>query len=783
MGLRISREKQRRVSEQYRLVGVHCVSCKRVIEEELHKIPGVRYAEVDPNTGVLRLELEPGADRKAVVEAVRRVGYDVALERVMLRAGNLREGMARKVEEALQELRGVVTVRVFETGKTVRVEIDPETVSVEDLISALKSVGVEAELLETSGEVKGGSLYPLTASAAGAVLYLAGFLLHIPLLEVLGGVLASLVAIKEFWVPALLALRRGYLIMDTLLMLGTLAALILSLYGLAVGSAVYWDAIVFITLFVLAGRALEERLRGKAERLLEEARSLLPGEARVERDGGQVTVKESDVRPGEVVVVRAGEVVPVDGRVLSGRGELDESPITGESKPRPVGEGDLVLAGSTLLRGHLRITALRTGRYRLVARALEAAREAGLYKPRLQELADRVVAVFVPAVVAVAALAVVAHTAIGGGLQAGLLAAATVLVVACPCALGIAIPTAVASAVTRAFRLGAAVRRPDVFEPLSALGAVVFDKTGTLTVGRLRVVDVRVLTPRLTEGEILRLAASLEAESSHPIAKAIIEYYETQYNTPTTRPDEVDEIPGAGMIGAVGGHMVAVGGVRLLHGLDIEEPSIEVEGLTRVYIVVDGEPAAVIGLEDTEREDAVKAIRELKDMGVQVYILSGDSQQAVERLASRVGVEGDNAVGGLDPLDKAEIIAGLKKKHGHVAFIGDGVNDGPALAEASVGVAVREALDVAKQAGDIILGRNDLTLLPQLIKLARKTMRTVKMNLFWAFAYNSLLIPIAAGALEPIGLTITPAAAALAMSLSSITVTANSARLLNTRLR
>ena len=382
--------------------------------------------------------------------------------------------------------------------------------------------------------------------------------------------------------------------------------------------------------------------------------------------------------------------------------------MTGESIPRQVGEGDLVLAGSTLVRGWLRITALRTGEYRLVARALEAAREAGLYRPRLQELADRVVAVFVPSVLLVATATIAGHLLLGSTLATALIAAATVLVVACPCALGIAIPTAIAASVARAHRMGIILKRPDTLEPLSKAGIVAFDKTGTLTRGKPVVVDAKPVEGDLSE--TLKLVATLEAESYHPIAKAIVEYCNEKIGDSLGKLESMDEVPGTGLLGTVDGHNVAVGGMRLLEELGIEEPDVDVEGLTRVYIVVDGNVNAVLGLEDEVKEEAPSVIAELSRRGIEAYILSGDSSNAVKRVASKLGIAEERALGGLDPLKKAEIISNLKQKK-TVAFVGDGVNDGPALAEADIGFAVNEALDVARQAGDMVMARNDLRLL------------------------------------------------------------------------
>lgn len=772
MGLRITREEEKRARERYKLVGVHCASCKRIIETELSRVPGVAHATVDPNTGTLTVVLEENADRKAIIEALRRIGYDAVLEKLILHAHGLREGMGRRIEESLRRVPGIVDARVVESTGIIKVEYDPATRSPDDIVTKLREMGVKSEPAKHAAR-SGKSPLTLLLALAATALYAVGVVLSHPL-AIAAGLLAFIPAAVEFFIPAIKAARRGYLIMDTLLSLGTGSALLVTLYGLLVGGPTYPEAIVFITLFVLAGRHVEDRLKRRAEEILQESTSILPEKARVERNGVQTHISAEEVAPGETVIVRAGERLPVDGRVSGGEGEVDESPVTGESTPRKVSEGDLVLAGSTLIRGWLRITALRTGRYRLVERALEAAREAGLYKSRLQELADRAVAVFVPTVLAIAAATMIAHYILGAGVIESLMIGATVLVVACPCALGIAIPAAAAAAVARAHRLGVILKRPDALQPLSKTTTAAFDKTGTLTHGRPRVAAVEILEDDI---DALALAAGLEAESMHPIARAIVEYYQNERGRDPPRPEAVDEVPGRGIIGSVNGRSVAVGGEKLLEDLGLNPPPSNTAGYTRVYVVVDGRVKAVIGLEDGVRDDARKAVRLLQEMGVEVYILSGDSREAVSRVARELGIPPGNAMGGLDPLDKEAIVSRLREK-GVVAFVGDGVNDGPSLASANVGIAVNESLDVARQAGDIVLAKNDLTLLVKLVRLAKRTSRIMKFNIFWAFAYNSILIPIAAGVLAPAGVTIQPEVAALAMSLSSITVTANSARIL-----
>ena len=776
--LRITREDVRRAAEKYKLVGVHCVSCKTTIEGSLSKLPGVRRVEVDPNSGLMVVEFEEGADRARVLAELRKLGYDAVTGRLTLKLRGLRAGAESAVESKLSRIPGVVEVRVYGSEGLVSLTYNPAETSAEALIEKVKEAGFDVEKVEEASGARGESYRgKLLVAAAGTLIYLAGrFLLESLAVEALGALVTYSVALKEFVAPALAAARRGYATMDTLLALGTTAALLLSLYSMARGGHVYFDAVVFITLFVVAGRAVEGRLREKASRILEEASKLVPEKARVKRGGRIVEVPSSEVRAGEIVVVRVGERVPVDGRVASGEGLVDEAPLTGESVPRRVEPGSLVLAGSTLVQGYLEVTALRTGEYTLAMRALEAAREAALAKPRLQRLADRIAGVFVYAVMAVAGVTFGYWYLIAGApLSLAVIRSVTVLVVACPCALGIAIPAALAAGVSRAYRLGVMVRNPDSLDALAKVTVVAMDKTGTITKGRPRVVAVRAFNG-FSEAEVLRLAAAVEAASSHPLARAIVE----AAGRVEARVSGFTEIPGKGVLATVDGRSVAVGNWKLMQamGVDGAEPELPEGVQTPVYVAVDGRLAGLIGISDEPRPEAREALEAIGRLGARYLVLTGDSERGARVLAARLGIPPERIRWGLDPIEKKMVIEDLRGRGERVAYVGDGVNDAPALAAANVGIAVNTALDIAKQSGDAVLARDDLRIIPAFIELSRNVYRKVRLNLLWAFAYNTVLIPVAAGAFVWAGIEITPAMAAAAMSLSSVTVTANSATIL-----
>ena len=778
--LRITRGEARRAVERYRVVGVHCVSCKAAIEGSLSRLPGVRRVEVDPTSGVMVLELEEGADRGMIVGEIRKLGYDVASGRVVFRSPDVRAGAEARVEKLASSLPGVVEARVYSGEGLIMLSYNILETGPEELAAALRGAGLRVEQVDATKPVGGESLAaPLALAAAALAVYLAGRLAGLAVLELAAGALAYAVAAAKFVLPAVSAARRGYAVMDTLVALGVTAAFALSLYNYATGGPLYFDSTVLVTLFVLAGRWVEARLRRRAESLLSQSAELVPPRARVSRGGRWVEVDSGSVGAGERVAVRVGERLPVDGRVARGEGLVDEAPLTGESTPRRVGPGSLVLAGSTLVQGYIEVTALRVGEYTLARRAVEAAREAALAKPRLGRLADRIASVFVYAVLAVAAATGLAW-GVAGGLEAAVVRAATVLVVACPCTFGIAIPAALAAGVSRAHRLGVLVRRPDALDALARATVAAFDKTGTLTRGEPRVVAVEPLGG-LGEEEILAVAAAAEEASGHVLADAIRRAAgERGIDARRLEASGHAEIPGKGVVATVGGRSVAVGNWKLMEAMGVEgDPPPPPPGAqTAVYVAVDGQLAGVIGLADHPRPEARRALERLERLGLEWLVLTGDSRPGAEALARALGAPLSRVRWGMDPLDKKSAIEEARRRGEVVLYVGDGVNDAPALAAADVGIAVNTALDAAKQSGDMVLSRDDLSVIPSLVELARKLRAKILQNLFWAFAYNAILIPAAAGALSGLGVDLNPAIAAAAMSLSSITVTGNSALLL-----
>jgi Cu+-exporting ATPase len=698
-------------------------------------VPGIAAAEVNYGSRTASLRLEPaGADEAALRAVLGREGYGIP-------------------EGAL-------------TGRTLE----------EDLEYSERG---ERE------ELRRNRLGALVAAAGTAVL-LAGHSLGLP-----HAAAPWIAAPVVFWAGRDLQLRGWRAArtlspdMNTLVALGTtvawlagtLAGPLPSWFG---GAGEHLHAATMITAFVLFGRWLESRARTTAGDAVRKLLELSPPTARVLVRGEEVEVPVEEVRPGQLVLVRPGERVPVDGRVMGGRSELDESHLTGESFPVERGPGEGVFAGSINGSGALRVQASGVGADSTLGRIARAVREAQGSRAPIQRLADRVSAVFVPVVLA-AALATLGLWLALEGPEVAVTRAVAVLVIACPCALGLATPTAIVVASGRGAREGVLVRRAETLERLAAVDAAVFDKTGTLTAGEPHLERIDC-AEGVDEAELLTLAASVEAQSEQPLARAILDAARDRGlgRRPATgfRAE-----PGQGVRATVEGREVWIGSPRAARArglgtawLEGRLEALSAEGWTPVVVELDGSPAAVLGLFDAPRPGAARALEALRGLGIAPVLLSGDELAPVRRLAAELGIE--DARARLRPEEKVEAVHALEGAGRRVVMVGDGVNDAPALAAAHVGVAMGGGADVALAAADCALLGDDPGRVAVLLRLARATLGTIRANLFWAFAYNLVGLPLAAGALAPLGVPgISPALAAGAMSASSVCVVLNSLRL------
>jgi Cu+-exporting ATPase len=569
--------------------------------------------------------------------------------------------------------------------------------------------------------------------------------------------------------------------MDTLIALGSTAAYGYSLYELLAGSPhmahFFMDAGIILTLITL-GKYLEARSRGGAGAAIERLLDLAPKTARVVRDGREVELPLAEVRRGDQVRVRPGEAVPVDGVVIEGSSHVDESMLTGEPIPVEKSAGDAVTGATLNGEGTLLVEARRLGRESALEGIVRLVREAQGSKAGIQRLADSVAGVFVPVVLAIAILTLLGWGLIGGSWSSGVLNAAAVLIIACPCALGLATPMAVAVATGRGARAGLLVREASAFERMDRLAIVVLDKTGTVTEGKPRVVETVGID--MESPEVLRLAAAAESSSEHPLARALAEH------AGGLRAEEFRAVRGAGVSARVGGREVLVGSARMLseRGIDLTPlddftSTWESEGRTVLRVAVDGRAAGAIAVADAPKPHAAEAIATLKHQGADVYLLTGDQPATARAVAAEVGIPADHVFAGVLPDAKAAKVAELKASgRGRVAMVGDGLNDAPALAAADIGIALGTGTDLAKASADVIIATGDLRAVGRALTLGRATLRAIHQNLFWAIIYNALGIPAAAFGLFGV---YGPMIGALAMSLSSVTVVARSSLL--TRLR
>ncbi|MCX8205488.1 MAG: heavy metal translocating P-type ATPase, partial [Candidatus Nezhaarchaeota archaeon] len=685
-----------------------------------------------------------------------------------------------------------------------RVSINPHTLSPEalDAVAATYRLTRRAVRERIERPLLSEAHRRLAASAVGIPVLLMAMLGHhvgvdYSALETLtlAGAMLVLLASYDVAVKGLRSLARAAPTMDSLVALSTCSTFIVGLAGisglieLTLPPLIFFEASVGVLAFVSLGKLIEHALRRRALSTLYELELVLQGKARRVEGGSVRETPVEELKAGDVIEVRSGDVIPVDGVVVEGWGYVDEASFTGEPLPKfkSSEERPGVLAGTRLTSGYIKVRVSRAGRETLMYEILEAVREAHFRKPRLQALADRLVGTLAWVVLTAAALTFTAWLTVTGDLARALMFTAAVLVVACPCPLGIAIPLATSLGVLLAARRGVLIRGGDVFERTLKSTAILLDKTGTVTIGRPAVEAVHVLN-NISEEEVLSLACSAEKRSEHVLAKALLEYC-SKLKIELEEPEGYEPVPGLGVLASVRGKSVAVGGPRLAEALKIQlgakaerlVKSLSSTGSTPIVVAVDGRPAAVIEVRDSIRSGTKEVLRRLKGKGLRVGLVSGDAHGSVERVAKEV--EADFFYYELRPEEKAELVEGLQAKGEGVAYVGDGINDSLAISRAHVGVAMGSGAGISKLAGDVVLLGNSLAQLELLYALSSKVRRKIYENLFWAFIYNATLIPVAAGALYPLlGVALTPEMAALAMALSNVSVVANSTLLLREKL-
>ncbi len=809
----------------FNITGMTCAACAARIERVVGRLPGVTSAHVNLAAETLTVEYDERAvDIQAVIEAVRGAGYG-ASRRVETRRALLDiEGMtcaacAARIERRLIKLPGVQSAQVNLATETAEVVYEPGTVRLDQIRKAIRELGYGASSSEVSrsrdedAERKDREYRRMrTKTIVSAAFTLP--LLYLAMGHMLPGVRVPVPARLDphqyplnfaliqlaLTVPVLLAGNRFYRVglrtlaqrapnMDSLIALGTGAAVIYSLYSTwrisqanfeAVNALYFETAAVIITL-ILLGKTLETAARGRTSQAIKKLMGLAPRTAVVLRDDGEVEMPIEEVEVGDLVRVRPGEKVPVDGVVVAGYSSVDESMLTGESLPVEKQAGDTVTGGSINKHGTFTFRATRVGSDTMLGQIIRLVEEAQSSKAPIARLADVVAGYFVPAVMAIAAFSAVVWLLAGETTVFALRIFISVLVIACPCALGLATPTAIMVGTGRGAERGILIRSGQALEDAHRVDTIVLDKTGTITEGTPVVTDL-VPADGLESDRLLQLAASAEKGSEHPLGEAIVRSAESK-GLSFLPLESFEAIPGRGVAATIAGRSVLLGNEPFLvergiaaDGLAAQAAALAALGKTPMYVALDGSPAGLVAVADVPKASSGDAIRRIKASGRQVVMITGDNRRTAEAIAAQVAIE--RVLAEVRPDEKAEAIRRLQAEGRKVAMVGDGINDAAALAQADVGIAIGSGTDVAVESADIVLVRNDLEDVATAIELSARTIRTIKQNLFWAFAYNVLGIPIAAGLWHAFGgPLLNPIHAAAAMSLSSVSVVSNALRL------
>jgi P-type Cu+ transporter len=762
--------------------GMTCAACQARVQQALAGAPGVLDAGVNLMTAEAAVTFDPAAtSAEALVARVRETGYGASLPR----AGS--DPLAEQDEARAREHRELRTKAAVAAaaGAVAMIASMP-------LMAAHAHLGLGAPV----DPLMRWSMRVLDAPLAAALPWLYA----IPPQALSWGLLVLTTAVmawagRHFYVRAWAAFRHHSADMNTLVAVGTGAAYLLSVVAtLAPGffvargvpPDVYYEAVVLIIALVLVGNALEARAKRETSAALRKLVSLQPPTARVVRGADEVDVAVELVQPGDVVVVRPGERVSVDGEVVSGTSAVDESMLTGEPLPVAKRAGDRVIGATVNGTGAFRFRATAVGKDSVLAGIVRLMREAQGSRAPIQKLADRISGIFVPVVLSlsVATFVIWYVSADAAPAVRAFAAAVAVLVIACPCAMGLAVPTAVMVATGKGAELGVLVKGGEALERAHALDTVVLDKTGTLTAGKPAVTEVELAPgPARSEAELLGLVAAVERASEHPLAAAIVAHATAARGAPAREVAGFESVTGRGARGTVDGRLVLVGNAAMLAEAGIDPAplraradALATQGRTVVFASVDGALAGIVAVADPVRPTSRDAVARLRRMGLEVVMLTGDARATAEAVAREAGV--DRIVAGVLPAGKVAEVERLQAEGKVVAMVGDGINDAPALARADVGIAMGSGTDVAVEAADVTLMRPDLRAVADAIALSRRTMRTMRQNLFWAFAYNVVGIPIAAGVLYPaIGLMLSPVLASAAMAMSSVSVVSNSLRL------
>ncbi len=809
-------------TKNFKIEGMTCAACAKAAERAIRKLEGMEEANVNLATEKLMAKYdEEKVTPEDIINAVVKAGYNAVEELEEKEISIPIEGMtcaacAKAVERAVVKLEGVSTAAVNFATEKATVRYDPKIVRLSQIKQAISKAGYKALEIERSNSADEDrkrkekeirtlwTKFIVSAVFAIPLFYIAmGHMLGLPLPKALHPMhhpfafaltqiiltIPVVIAGSKFYTVGFKAIIRRSPNMDSLVAMGTTAAIVYSLYSsyrVYLGDGhfaedLYFETAGIIITLIMLGKTLEAVSKGRTSEAIKKLMGLAPKTATVIQGDKELEIPIEEVEIGDIILVRPGEKVPVDGEVTEGYTSVDESMLTGESIPVEKKTGDKVIGASINKNGMIKFKATRVGSDTALAQIIRLVEDAQGSKAPIAQMADIVSGYFVPVVFIIAAISAVLWYVSGQSLVFALTTFIAVLVIACPCALGLATPTAIMVGTGKGAEHGVLIKGGEALETAHKVKTIVFDKTGTITEGRPEVTDILTAGDTVPD-EVLRLAASAEKGSEHPLGEAIVKKAEDK-KLQLAAVERFDAIPGHGIQVVIEGKTVLLGNHKLMtdRGIDLgnmEEQSnrLASEGKTPMYAAIDGRLSGIIAVADVVKESSRTAIEKLHKMGIEVAMITGDNKRTAEAIAKQVGI--DRVLAEVLPQDKANEVKKLQAEGKKVAMVGDGINDAPALAQADIGIAIGSGTDVAMESADIVLMRSDLMDVPTAIQLSKSTIRNIKQNLFWAFAYNTAGIPIAAGLLFAFGgPKLNPMIAAAAMSLSSVSVVSNALRL------
>ena len=779
-----------------KITGMTCAMCTKAVESALSEQDGISFVQVNLGNETAAIEYDPAKVSLTQMEqAVKDVGYDVANDTVSVGVGGMTCAMCVKaIQNALQEFDGVLAAEVNLGTETAFITYNRALVSLTEFKRAIEEagyqyLGVKGEVSEDQEqairekELKIKFRRSVVGTISGSILMVLMYW-HTPLpipMEWLMFIVAApafAYVSHPIFTAAYRSLKHKTLNMDVMYAMGigvAFGASLFSTFGLLPHDFIFYEAAVFLAAFLTIGRYLEARAKGKTSEAIKTLMGLQPKTATVIRDGVEQELPIEVVQVGDDILVKPGEKFPVDGEVISGESYVDESMITGEPVPNLKKSGDTVVGATLNTNSVIRFRATKIGKDTVLSQIIRLVQQAQASRPPIQRLADVIVAYFIPVILAIAMLAFILwYVVFDAPMLFAFSTLISILVIACPCALGLATPTAVTVGIGRGAELGILIKNGEALEISEKLTTIVFDKTGTLTKGKPEVTDIEAFS--VEPDLLLRYTASVEKNSQHPLGNAIVKYT-TEAGLTVPESLNFDTFGGKGVIANVEGKPVLIGnrallkerGISYADNIEQQIAALEQAGKTVILVAIDAKLAGLFAIADALKPTTIQAVDALKREGLDVVMITGDNSRTAQAIARQVGIE--HVLAEVLPHDKAHEVKQLQDQRKRVAFVGDGINDAPALAQADVGIALGSGTDVAIESGEIVLMKDDLLDAVAALQLSRKVMQRIKQNLFWAFAYNFALIPVAAGILRPLfGITFKPELAGFAMAMSSVTV-------------